>query len=191
MKEADRLAVLHTQIQNFDGVLEGMEDVLRGFQEQLGSISGEIKNLQGQSLSMNIKLKNRKNAKGQLNDFIDAVVIPPDFINSIYHMDPSKEGNATVLNMLSKKRTQLSKVANSKASSEAEPILNELTLEAVSKIYKFLQELISELQTPKTNIQIKQSYLRKYRALMQFLDEQDNRTAQEIRSSYETVLGGV
>jgi aromatic ring-cleaving dioxygenase len=191
MNEADRLATLHKQIQEFDRVLAGMQDVLSGFQNQLGNISGEINSLQEQSVKMNQKLKNRKIAKGQLGEFIEAVVLPPDFIKSIYTMDVTNEGYGNLLNMLSKKRIQLSKLVQSKASAEAAPNLNELTLEAVAKVYKFLQDLIVELQTPKTNIQIKQSYLRKYRPLMQFLDEQDPKTALEIRNNYTNVLGGV
>lgn len=37
-----------------------MENMLGQFQSDLGNISGEIQTLQEQSLSMNVKLKNRK-----------------------------------------------------------------------------------------------------------------------------------
>lgn len=37
-----------------------MEKMLSGFQQDLGNISGEIKTLQAQSLSMNLRLRNRK-----------------------------------------------------------------------------------------------------------------------------------
>ncbi len=43
-----------------DQILESMETLLTGFQEDLGSISAEIQTLQTQSLSMNVKLRNRK-----------------------------------------------------------------------------------------------------------------------------------
>lgn len=48
------------QIRNCDAILEVMESVLGGFQSDLSSISSEIKTLQEQSLSMSVRLRNRK-----------------------------------------------------------------------------------------------------------------------------------
>ena len=53
-------SIINTRMQACDGILETMEDMLGQFQSDLGNISGEIQTLQEQSLSMNVKLKNRK-----------------------------------------------------------------------------------------------------------------------------------
>ena len=60
IQQGPQLEALNQQIQACDAILETMETMLRGFQGDLGSISDEIQALQNQSLSMNVKIKNRK-----------------------------------------------------------------------------------------------------------------------------------
>ena len=81
--ESESLAGLHTQIRQCDGVLDSMESMLRGFQTDLAAISTQIKYLQDESLSMNVKLRNRKAAESQLSGFIQQIVVPPDLITAI------------------------------------------------------------------------------------------------------------
>lgn len=81
--ESESLAGLHTQIRSCDTVLDSMEAMLRGFQGDLSSISAQIKYLQDESLSMNVKLRNRKAAEAQLSGFIQQIVVPPDLISAI------------------------------------------------------------------------------------------------------------
>ena len=57
--------------------------MLRGFQGDLSNISAQIKFLQDESLSMNVKLRNRKAAETQLSGFIDNLVVPPQLVSSI------------------------------------------------------------------------------------------------------------
>lgn len=54
---------LHRQMQECDAVLARMQSLLLGFQDDLGGISEEIKHLQDESLSMSIRLKNRRAAE--------------------------------------------------------------------------------------------------------------------------------
>jgi len=71
IKESENIASLHNQIASCDTILESMETMLTSFQEDLGSISSEIQTLQEQSLSMNIRLKNRQAVRGELSQFVD------------------------------------------------------------------------------------------------------------------------
>ena len=87
IKESEGLAGLHTQIRQCDGVLDSMESMLRGFQTDLASISAQIKYLQDESLSMNVKLRNRKAAESQISGFIQQIVVPPDLISAICEGD--------------------------------------------------------------------------------------------------------
>ena len=57
-----------------------MEQMLNGFQKDLSSISTEIQTLQHQSVSMNIKLKNRQAVRGELSQFVDEMVVPETMI---------------------------------------------------------------------------------------------------------------
>jgi hypothetical protein len=57
-----------------------MEKMLNSFQTDLGSISHEIQSLQEQSITMNIKLKNRQAVRGELSQFVDEMVVPEKMI---------------------------------------------------------------------------------------------------------------
>ena len=81
----DKVADLHKNIQTCDGTLSRIEEMLLKFQSDLGGISEEIKHLQNESVSMNIRLKNRKAVEEQLKLFIDNAVLSPDDADSINH----------------------------------------------------------------------------------------------------------
>lgn len=77
------MADLHVQIQSCDAILERMEEMLGLFQSDLGNISGEIQTLQDQSLTMNIKLKNRKAVQASLGDFVGGMSISSDLVDTV------------------------------------------------------------------------------------------------------------
>ena len=52
-----------------------MESMLSHFQSTLTNISAEIQTLQGQSLSINTKLKNRQAVRKDLHDFVDNIMV--------------------------------------------------------------------------------------------------------------------
>jgi len=58
-----------------------MENLLSKFQVDLGSISSEIQILQDKSLSLSTRLKNRKEVKGELGNFLDELTISPQLIS--------------------------------------------------------------------------------------------------------------
>eukprot|EP00124_Ichthyophonus_hoferi_P006018 Ihof_evm1s1124 gene=Ihof_evmTU1s1124 len=80
LRESNNIAALHTEIRTCDDLLLGMEKMLGVFQTDLGSISNEIQSLQEQSLSMNKKLRNRKEVHTKLSRVVNEVMIPPDMV---------------------------------------------------------------------------------------------------------------
>ena len=61
-------------------VLQRMEQMLSGFQSDLGSLSAEIQTLQEQSIAMNVKLKNRQAVRGELSQFVDEMAVADSMI---------------------------------------------------------------------------------------------------------------
>ena len=57
--KGDDLSALQGSIDDCDVTLSSMQEMLLGFQADLGGISEEIKSLQEESMSMNVKLRNR------------------------------------------------------------------------------------------------------------------------------------
>ncbi|RQM23794.1 hypothetical protein B5M09_006499, partial [Aphanomyces astaci] len=81
-KSAD-IVDLYNQVQSCDDILARMQEMLLGFQADLGGISDEIRNLQNESIGMNVKLRNRREAEEKLRLFLDQVYIPPTLIEGI------------------------------------------------------------------------------------------------------------
>lgn len=71
------------QIQECDGILGTMEQLLGKFQNDLGTVSEEIKQLQTQSQTMSVKLKNRRAVEDHLGGFIGKMAVSNDLIDNI------------------------------------------------------------------------------------------------------------
>ena len=74
---------LFHQIHDCDRILVTMEQMLGKFQSDLGQVSEEIRQLQSQSQTMSVKLRNRRAAEEALGNFIDHIAVPDDMINSV------------------------------------------------------------------------------------------------------------
>ena len=87
VQNSQQITDLHNQMKECDGVLARMEEMLYGFQADLGEISSEIRHLQEDSLSMSIRLKNRRSVEEKIRTFLDNASILPQVSASI--MSPS------------------------------------------------------------------------------------------------------
>lgn len=193
IKESEGLAGLHTQIRQCDGVLDSMESMLRGFQTDLASISAQIKYLQDESLSMNVKLRNRKTAESQISGFIQQIVVPPDLINAICESDVNEAYLEYVVE-LNKKVTfsKLDSTAMTSACADISPELEKLRHKSVHKIRDFLLQRVASLKKKMTNIQIiQQSVLLKYKGLYKFLQEHATEVAAEVKEAYTTTMSAI
>lgn len=202
MENNDEVSQLHQQMEECDAVLARMQEMLLGFQEDLGGISEEIKDLQNKSLSMNIKLKNRRAAEELIHKFLDQTSIDPEVANIIAH-SPINEQFLDAIIDLSKKLKYLQQEAPSKDGSSLDiipkgtfvgqtllPELERLKIRAISKIRDYFASKYKDLRRPKTNIQmLQQSALVKYAPLFQFLQQEASHSADEIRSWYVETMG--
>jgi len=193
LQESESLAGLHTQIRQCDGVLDGMESMLRGFQGDLSNISAQIKFLQDESLSMNVKLRNRKAAETQLSGFIDNLVVPPQLVSSISEGEVNEAYLEYVLEL--NKKVAFAKqetTATTSAAADIAPELEKLRRMSVQKIREFFLQRVASLKKKMTNIQIlQQSVLLKYSGLYRFLQQNAPEVAAEIQEAYTTTMSGI
>lgn len=193
IKESENLAGLHTQIRDCDNVLNSMEQMLRGFQSDLGNISAQIKYLQDESLSMNVKLRNRKEAEAQLSTFIHQIVIAPELIQNIC----DAEVNETYLEFVTELDEKLNfskqeSTVMTSACSDIAPEIEKLRLKAVQKIYDFFLSRVAGLKKSRTNIQIlQQSVLLKHKGLFDFLQVHAPEQTAEVKESYTTTMSAM
>ena len=195
VNESGNLEELHSQIVGCDEVLDTMEDMLGRFQSDLSEISSEIKHIQHQSLSLNVKLKNRRELHEKLSKFANNMQIPPSLIDVVLDCEPSSPEYLTSLQLLHTKLNFLrtSKDAqNSLAFQDVAPELSKLETKAVSKVKSFLLDQFSILRKPKTNIQIQQqNRLLRLKGYVSFIKQHNQVAYKEIRTNYTETIGNI
>uniref|UniRef100_A0A7S0WFJ8 Vacuolar protein sorting-associated protein 52 homolog n=1 Tax=Pyramimonas obovata TaxID=1411642 RepID=A0A7S0WFJ8_9CHLO len=192
--ESDNLVELHQQIKACDTILEEMEDLLGGFQSDLGNISTEIKTLQEQSLTMSIKLRNRKTAEAELGQFVEGLTVPPRLVTDILDRDVSED----YLTYLVALRHRLEFCSNNELARKAaalqdvEPELDRLRLKATGRVREALLQKFNLLRRPKTNYQIlQQSVLLKFKSFAAFLKDHGPEVFTEVRAAYVDTMSRI
>lgn len=188
------MADLYGQLRNCDGVLEKMEQMLATFQNSLGDTAEEIKKLQDQSFTMNIKLSNRKKAATSISDFLQKIIITPRLISEINsaiavddrYLSPILELDALLTNFQQLDRKM-------PAFEELEPQLTSLTKTAVGKLKSFMEAKMKEMGNTKnrassSQVQIQFNLLR-YKYFYEFLDKYSPQSGSNIRKHYTNILG--
>jgi hypothetical protein len=243
MDRVEDVALLNEEIDVCDTTLERMQQMLQTFQSRLGGISDDIKHLQDDSLSMNVKLRNRRAVEARLQTFLEGVVVPPQLVVGICDNEVNEQfiGNLMTLNdklkyvssgdrpqrikshdytpeMVTRKRRSSSAAAASSAAAgdaadqaaeggevftlgvaardtnaarEVIPVLEMLRSKAVAKVRDFLLSRITALRKGKTNVQMTQQMLLKFRYLYQFLGEHAASVAEEVRNVYLSAMSKV
>jgi len=202
VENSQQVVDLHKQMQECDAVLARMQEMLLGFQADLGGISEEIKHLQDESLSMSIRLKNRRAAEERLHKFIDNSSISPDMASNIVNPSVNDAFLDAVLNLSNKlkylQQTTPAKDGSSLNLAPAEtyagrsllPELEKLKVRAVGKAKDYFTSQFNAIRRPKTNVQVlQQSSLVKYASLMRFVQTEAPSVAEELRTVYVECMG--
>ncbi|XP_024154157.1 vacuolar protein sorting-associated protein 52 homolog isoform X1 [Oryzias melastigma] len=193
IKESQNIALLHNQITACDSILERMEGMLSGFQSDLSSISSEIQTLQQQSVSMNIRLKNRQAVRSHLSQLVDELVVPGAMISTILDSPVTEQEFLEQLHELNSKINFAKELSfrETLACSDIQDIVDRLKIKAVSKIREFILQKIYSFRKPMTNYQIPQNTLLKYRFFYQFLLANERTVAKEVRDEYVDTMSKI
>ena len=189
------VANLCKELDHCDGVLLGLQEMLLGFQADLGGLSGDIRQLQETSKRLGIQLHNRKAAAMGLRDFLGRVVLSPHLCNTI--------GKGPVNAQFQQAIQELSHIykdthcetpqdwacekapADTVAGQEMQAHIEQLRLVAVSRIRDYFYLQMALLRKPQTNIRILQSHsLLHYADLYEFLLDASPDVAQELFRAY-------
>merc|ERR1712136_406911 len=170
-----------------------MENMLGAFQSDLSGISDEIKMLQGDSLAMNIKLRNRRSLQQLMSDYVSSVVVSPHLVRQIC----DEEVNEAYLDYLLELNKKLDHMKHNDmhklpSCAQSAPELEKLRTKAVARIKDFLLQKTNALKRPKTNLQILQrNVLVRFKFFNTFLSEHHPVVAEEVRQYYITTMSGV
>jgi len=175
---------LHKQMQECDSVLARMQDMLLAFQADLSGISEEIKHLQDESLTMSVKVKNRKAVEEQLHKFLENSTISVEFAEKISSPDVNDEFVSAVAS-LSEKLSYLSQQNETFAGKSLQPGLEKLKTKCLTKCRDYFTLQFKGLRQPKTNVQvIQQNALLRYNKLFHFIQLEAPYLSEELRIMY-------
>ncbi|XP_041480934.1 vacuolar protein sorting-associated protein 52 homolog [Lytechinus variegatus] len=193
IKESQNIASLHNQITACDTILERMEQMLNGFQSDLGSLSAEIQTLQEQSIAMNVKLKNRQAVRGELSQFVDEMAVNERMINIVLDAPVTERQFLEQLHELNHKIRFVKEQAFKDALScrDVEDILEKLKLKAIFKIREFILQKVNQMKKPMTNYQLQQNAMLKSRFFYEFLLANERHVAKEVRDEYVDTMSKV
>ena len=193
IKESENIADLHSQINDCDKILERLEGILCSFQADLGNICQEILSLQEESVSLNIRLKNKQAVRGDLSQFIDDIIIPESVMTNIIGTAASEALFLDNLIVLDQKIAFVSEQTDREAPSvkDVMDILVNLKLKAVSKIREYILKKIQSCKKAMTNYQILQNALLKNKFFFKFLQNHDQEAAKDILAEYVDTMSKV
>lgn len=201
---SEQVLDLHKQMQECDSVLARMQEMLLGFQADLGGISEEIRHLQDESLSMSIRLKNRRAAEEKLSKFLYNSNVTHDMVAAIVSSEVNDQFLDAVVNV-SKRFKYLQQTTPSEDGSSLDlspadthvarsllPDLERLRMRIISKTRDYFSAQFTALKKSKTNVHIlQQNSLVRYAPLMQFLQAEAPAVADDIQVMYTEYMGRI
>ncbi|RWS07403.1 vacuolar protein sorting-associated protein 52-like protein, partial [Dinothrombium tinctorium] len=193
INESSNIACLHSQISECDSILERLENMLCTFQADLGNICQEILSLQEQSVSLNIRLKNKQLVRSELSQFIDDIVVPEAVISDISETPASEKEFLEQLYVLDNKIAFVKEQSfkDALACHDVMEILNNLKLKAIAKIREYILKRIQSCKKAMTNYQIPQNALLKNKFYYTFLMKHNREVAREVQSEYIDTMSKV
>eukprot|EP00531_Pseudo-nitzschia_arenysensis_P009294 CAMPEP_0116150094 /NCGR_PEP_ID=MMETSP0329-20121206/19344_1 /TAXON_ID=697910 /ORGANISM="Pseudo-nitzschia arenysensis, Strain B593" /LENGTH=751 /DNA_ID=CAMNT_0003646545 /DNA_START=22 /DNA_END=2274 /DNA_ORIENTATION=+ len=194
--KTEEIASLCKELENCDGILLGLQEMLLGFQADLGGLSGDIRKLQETSKRLGIQLHNRKAAAMGLRDFLGRIILSPHLVNTIVKGPVNDQYQEAIQELIQLYRdtheeekqdwaVENHPPADTVAGKEMQAHIRQLRLVAVSRIRDFFYKQMTLLRKPQTNIRILQSHgLLHYADLYDFLMDASPNIAQELFKVY-------
>jgi len=182
-----------------DLILASLQEMLLGFQADLGGLSGDIKSLQEQSRTMGYKLQNRKDAEDQLKNFLMRIIVPPSLASMICSGNMGQDFILAVQELERKYQylhsrdvsfSQGMKPDQTPSGNEMKQYITKLRYKAIARIRQYFLQTFSQLRKPKTNVRMIQiNALLKYTPLMEFLLDAKVEIYNEVRNVYIESMG--
>ena len=204
-----RLSGLRTEMDECDAVLAGLQELLLGFQADLSGLSGEIKSLQDQSLTLSLQLGNRRDAELGLRAFLERIVVPPNladvvctgavdetFVDCVRDLEEKyayvhmgQPDDPAELERMERISAGIPP-ASTAAGKEIQEHVKKLRTTAIVRVREYFLAKFAELRRPRTNVRMIQvNQLVKYGDLMDFLLRAAPDVYQEVRNVYIESMG--
>ncbi|XP_015793928.1 vacuolar protein sorting-associated protein 52 homolog [Tetranychus urticae] len=193
ISESSNIAALHSDINECDSILEKLEEMLVTFQADLGNICQEILSLQEQSLSLNIRLKNKQALRSELVQYIDEIVVPEPVMLHILDTPASEKDFIDNLMILDQKIDFVGNESTRESlpCQDVKEILEKLKVKAISKIREYILKRIQFCRRAMSNYQMEQNALLKNKFFYTFLCTHAREIAREVKQEYVDTMSKV
>ncbi|KAM7384874.1 hypothetical protein PAMA_011978 [Pampus argenteus] len=185
-----------------------MEGMLSGFQSDLSSISSEIQTLQQQSVSMNVRLKNRQAVRSHLSQLVDELVVPGAMISTILDSPVTEQEFLEQLHELNNKINFAKELSfrETLACSDIQDIVDRLKLKVLesltSSFFHFYECNCSDCGIKDQRVHSSEDLLlqeandqlpdpTEHSAEIQFLLANERTVAKEIRDEYVDTMSKI
>lgn len=197
LKSTD-IVELHDQVQECDNILARMQEMLLGFQADLGGISDEIRHLQDESIGMNVRLKNRRETEDQLKSYLDQVAVAPSLAATIDEAEINDAYLHALVTLNSKLKYAALRAPDPAGSSfdlvpsetaafkDVHAQVQKLKARAIARVREFLLSKMNDVKkSTKTNVQmVQQNTLLPMKYLVTFLADNAPEVEDEFREVY-------
>ena len=164
---AEDMAALEEDVTHSQHVLAAVKEMLLGFQADLGGLSGDIRELQEKSKTLDIQLTNRRAAEGSLRGYLQRIVVAPAVaqailtgpVNCTAFVEAVQEVQNLYKNCCSDSSGEWSaglKVTETVSGTEMKKELETLRLVAVKRSREYMLQQMAQLRRPQTNVRILQ-----------------------------------
>lgn len=186
--EADNLMALAGDIETCYDVLNEVESVLGKYQQNLGVISTDIKNLQSQSSKMHAQVENRRALQRTMGQFIHSITISHRLIHTIMESHVESDAFLESLRELDQKLKFVATNEQAKASSayrDVAPELERLKVGAIGRGKDMILEFIRGLFRSKSVVgERKITNMTAVKAMIHFLASYGRPVYNDLRSAY-------
>ena len=198
--KSKEISLLREELEACDAVLGALQEMLLGFQADLGGLSGDIRSLQDKSRSLGIQLRNRRRAEEGLREFLQHTVIAPHLAQTICR-GPINEQFQTYVYELDRIYKDVHDETPQDWSCYAPPSqtvsghemqnhVHKLRLVAVGRTRDYFLAQMALLRQPQTNVRMIQKHgLVKYANLQDFLEDNSPEIATEMYNVYVESMG--
>ncbi len=200
-QNSNTIAALRQDMTECDTILASLQEMLLGFQADLGGLSGDIRSLQQESQTLGIQLTNRREAEMNLRQYLSRIIVPPSladvicrgqvdgiFLKSVQELETKYQYlNSTSVEERSNDLSYSAVKEPSKTPSgqEMKDHVTKLRYRAIMRSRTYFLQIISQLRKPKTNVRMIQiNSLLKYTPLIDFLLEAQPDVYCEVRDVY-------
>eukprot|EP00941_MAST-03F_sp_MAST-3F-sp1_P001457 g1457.t1 len=199
----ESVTAIHSRLAKADKMLAHAQTMIRGFQEDLGDVSTEMRELHSKCTLLDTKRKNRVALEEKLKEFLGRVAVPSTMkpiLNRNVHEGVDDEFLRTVQSLNEKIKFVRSAAeqeavggkgvspASTTAVKNVAPQLEELRMLAVRNIQAYLISQCTALRKCSSNAlkvqRIQRDKMQRFAYFTRFLEEHSSRATMEVEEAY-------